>query len=1314
MKSLSFLLFIITVFLQLLFGCSDLSAATHGMNVTYLDLGEHFKGQAVFNTLKDKDGFAWIATRSTITRYDGRNMVYYKLNESNIITNADGMQTTLRFSPDGVLWAFTDNGKIFRYNAEGDRFELYYLPVGVSKVFRINDLYIGDNGVIWIATTCGMYYLDMRGENRTFIWLDYLKNVFINSITELENGEFAINTSEGGRIVEIKGSLIRETGTFCEGQSVQKCYYDKGSKLLWIGTFNAGLQCLDLNKDEFINQKYLNIIPDSPVRTIARLNSHILLAGLDGAGVYLIDESQGNARLYLSEREFDTKKLRSNEVYDIFVDSDKVWVSTYTGGLTIVYTSSWYKLEEHQPNDPQSLLNDQVHAILEDRDGDIWYATSSGISICRQNKTWQHFIDNGKTYLTLCEDRHGNVWCGGFGTGISCINKDKGIIRRINSLENYSKTDCIYASLVDTEGKIWFGGLFNQLACITASNSPAEKITFYDVRGVNSLYAINADSLLVSTSDGIRILDKNSGEITSFLDDTSKLDIETNNYIYAGIAMGQELWLATSGGGLICFNYHTHQITNYSTEDGLPSNFIYAILPDSHQRLWISSGNGIFCFDPFAKKFLFNIADLPVKSFIFSSAHRLQNGNMAFGSTSGAFSFNPEEVKVYDNSLNLVFTNFRVFYNTITSESNPDILSSRINLTETITLKHNQNSFSIDFVSVDVYRSGNYIYKYRLEGFDAGWSPADSYTRADYTNIPPGKYKFSVMCIDQNSLSCVAHKSVDIKILYPFWNTIWAKILYLALFSIFVYWIVKYYKTRDENLRFNDKINFFIHVAHDIRTPLSLVIAPLRDMEKISGNDFPGKYYLNMALKNSDKLYSLVTRLLDFQKMEAALTKPSYSPVDIVSYLTQKADEFSIVGEKKNVAIEVSLPINTVFAEVDFERLDHILDNLISNAIKYSKKDGRVELRMWLHGRYLLFEVEDNGIGIPRKEHKKILNDFYRTDNAINSSEIGTGIGLAIARRLARQMNGKLSFTSQENDGSTFRLKIPYIEAKGCVLSNDMDMGAEQENVRDQNEHSKGQECILLVEDSEDMRNYLINSLSSEYKIFAVRSAEEALDFLQKKVVDVVISDVMMGAIDGIELCRRLKMNFETSHLIVIMMTASVRHENLISAFKSGADDYITKPFDIDVLRFKINNMLHTRRKMQQYYLSSMFLKENELVEETMPLPNSFDDEFLKKAIRLVTDNVDNSDFTINELCQKMAMSRTLFYEKLKAITGQSPSEFIRIIRLRHAKELLASGRYTVPAVANMTGFINAKYFSTVFKKYFGDNPSSIIPKKEE
>ena len=204
------------------------------------------------------------------------------------------------------------------------------------------------------------------------------------------------------------------------------------------------------------------------------------------------------------------------------------------------------------------------------------------------------------------------------------------------------------------------------------------------------------------------------------------------------------------------------------------------------------------------------------------------------------------------------------------------------NLTETITLKHNQNSFSIDFVSVDVYRSGNYIYKYRLEGFDAGWSPADSYTRADYTNIPPGKYKFSVMCIDQNSLSCVAHKSVDIKILYPFWNTIWAKILYLALFSIFVYWIVKYYKTRDENLRFNDKINFFIHVAHDIRTPLSLVIAPLRDMEKISGNDFPGKYYLNMALKNSDKLYSLVTRLLDFQKMEAALTKPSYSPVDIV------------------------------------------------------------------------------------------------------------------------------------------------------------------------------------------------------------------------------------------------------------------------------------------------------------------------------------------------------------------------------------------------------------------------------------------------
>ena len=369
---------------------------------------------------------------------------------------------------------------------------------------------------------------------------------------------------------------------------------------------------------------------------------------------------------------------------------------------------------------------------------------------------------------------------------------------------------------------------------------------------------------------------------------------------------------------------------------------------------------------------------------------------------------------------------------------------------------------------------------------------------------------------------------------------------------------------------------------------------------------------------------------------------------------------------------------------------------------------------MFLHGKRLFFEVEDNGIGIPRRDHKKILNDFYRTGNAIDSGEVGSGIGLAIARRLARQMNGKLSFTSQENYGSTFRLEIPYIEAADCMLGNDTENSTEQEIVQGENDYQE-KECILVVEDGEDMRNYLVNSLLGEYKIFAVKSAEEALDFLQKKVVDVVLSDVMMSTMDGIELCRRLKMNFETSHLIVIMMTASIRHENVISAFESGADDYITKPFDIDVLRFKISNMLHTRRKMQQHYLSSMFLKGNKPAEqESVPLANSFDDEFLKKAIKLVTDNVDNSDFTINELCQKMAMSRTLLYEKLKAITGQSPSEFIRIIRLRYAKELLMSGKYSVPTVATMTGFINAKYFSTVFKKYFGDNPSSIIPKKED
>ena len=538
----------------------------------------------------------------------------------------------------------------------------------------------------------------------------------------------------------------------------------------------------------------------------------------------------------------------------------------------------------------------------------------------------------------------------------------------------------------------------------------------------------------------------------------------------------------------------------------------------------------------------------------------------------------------------------------------------------------------------------------------------------------------------------------------------------IAIFSL-VYGVIIYFRKKAENRRFSKKINLFVNVAHDIRTPLSLVLAPLNDLGNEEGMSESGRYYLDMAVQNSNKLYSLVARLMDFHKMEVVSAKPRFSPIDLDVYIRQKADEFHLMAKKKDITLSVELPSRTIFAEADFDKLNHILDNLISNAIKYTPRGGKVTIRLQLTGKKIIFEVEDNGIGINRKEHKMILTDFYRSKNAVSSGEGGSGIGLSIARRLAARMKGRLTFESEENRGSIFRLSIPFIELEDIpheeVKPVDPVPGEEDDILKFEEERAGGRNRILIVEDNDDMRSYLTYSLSTEYRVHAVPSAEKALKYLASKVVDIVISDVMMDGMSGIDLARRLKTNFETSHLFVILLTASTRQESMIKGFEAGADDYITKPFSLDVLKMKLSNLLQTRQKIQHHYLSASYLEktEKEAPEEVRPLQiSTIDDDFLKKASKIVADNMANPEFTINDLCRGMAMSRTLIYEKLRAMTGQSPSEFIRSIRLRHSRELLLTGKYSISDVAAMTGFADNKYFSTVFKKYFGESPSKIIP----
>lgn len=1273
-------------------------------------------GQPVFSLALDANGFVWISSRSVISRYDGRNIKYYSLTNTDIVSDNQGRQIFLRKDSSNHLWAFTDSGKIYKYEAESDSFQLFFTASLVEGYLLLNDIFWDEVGNLWMATSGGLACHSSKSEVSKGIIISVAHGLFITTVVPISESILALGTNSGLIFFDLETKKILDE-VFCENEHITAIYQDKSKNTLWIGTFSSGLYIWDIQRRKDITPDYIRSIPHVPVKVIKYFDDDNLLVGLDGRGVYEINTQKNIARLFFSDKFNGREAMDDNGVYDILIDKKNIWIGTYTGGLTVVKEPGMFDWIRHIPYNKESLMNGYIHTIYEDRDGDLWYATKAGVSCYnKQSQKWKHYFEGENTFLTITQDALGNIWCGGFSTGIYCINKKTGNIRHIRSLKNIVQADCIYASALDTDMNLWFGGLYNPLTCISKDSSGKETFSYFDIYQVNSISSLNRDTLFIGTTSGFYLLNRTTKESSHHFADPNRYGVKSNSFVYTGIQVNDNLWFGTDGGGLNCFNLSSGKFENFSTYDGLPSNYIYGIVKDEKDQLWISTNKGLFTFDPIKKMFLYNIEELPVKQFVFNSFSNLSDGTMAFGSRNGVIIFNPTKAGKKTLSSNLLFTDFRLFYNKVTSKDNPEILSVPIDKVECINLDYNQNTFSFDFITIDLYDPGSYIYEYKLEGFDNTWVSKGNALTADYMNVAPGKYIFNVRCKSSSGGEILATRNIDVTINQPYWNTIWAWILYFAVSIVLIYWGWNYYKEKLQKKQSEEKIDFFVNIAHDIRTPLSLVIAPLNDLEKDAGLSAKAQSYLKMAIQNSEKLLSIVTQLLDFQKVENNPSKLELSICDFTPYLKTRVERFEILAHTKSIHLEVEINDDEVMlVEIDIKKMDRILDNLLSNAIKYTGVNGKVYVRLQKKDKKLILEIEDNGIGISKSEQSKIFRHYYRANNAINSKEGGSGIGLVFTKRLVELMIGDLSFSSQENVGTTFTLSLPLKES---VLS-DENVSHESESnniISKMSAHTISSRLrldsyrILLVEDNDDMRNYLLNTLSASYNIEGVDSAEDAMGFLHNHTVDLVISDIMMPGMNGNELCRLLKSNIETSHIQVILLTALVDKSQMLIGLEYGADDYITKPFDIEVLKIKIHNFMNTRKKLQHHYLTLANLKEMPKDGSTADemKGNIIDDDFLKKCIDIVVENISNTGFTINDMCRELAMSRTLVYEKMKILTDQSPNEFIRSIRMKQAKEFLLTRKYTVQEVSVMTGFSDSKYFSTVFKRYYGESPSKI------
>lgn len=817
------------------------------------------------------------------------------------------------------------------------------------------------------------------------------------------------------------------------------------------------------------------------------------------------------------------------------------------------------------------------------------------------------------------------------------------------------------------------------------------------------------------------------------------------------------VWIGTDGGGLYDYDLTTNKFRNYTTQESLPSNAVYGLVKGKNGKLWLSTDKGL-AFIYQGKVVNLNFFKGLEREYNRMSVACTSDGRMLFGSNDGVVALAPMFAKGLNYAAPLRIHRVEVEGVERTDEWNETLFEM---LQEgTLQLHHHENTLIVSFESINYQYQHDIQYQYYLEGYDRDWSKPSSYQLARFVNLPPGNYVLHVKAICRSNGRELGATSLKISIAQPWWNTWWAWIVYLCILTAILYFAWQYYKERLQRRYYDEKINFFVNTAHNIRTPLSLVLAPLVDLSKDSHLSEKSRGFLDMAQRNGNKLLKMVTELLDFQKVEQSAELVRLQDVELPMFLRLQVEKFIVAAQEKHIHLSLeACPQHLVHTDV--KMMDLILENLLSNAIKYTPEGGKVTLSASIEGKTAQILVSDTGIGIPKAEIKNIFKSFFRASNAVNSQEMGSGLGLMLTRQLVKKLGGKLTFVSEEGKGTTFHVVLPLgnsaasstqpvEEAQNVetISSNHQDVHDEEmksvASSDDQNsEVSK--DTLLFVDDNEDLRQYICMTFSDTYRVVDVESGDAALKYLEEGgECDIVVSDVMMPGMQGDVLCQRIKENKDTSWLPVILLTAKAGRNFMIEGLGLGADDYIAKPFDAAILASKIDSMLKNRRRLSQYYMErSLALVRGEVSaksnsskqvmdlnaadepietiqasdekeEQAILNPqdqaflNPQDQAFVEKATRLVLDNLSDTDFTIDRLCREMAMSRTLFYGKLKTLTGQGPQDFMRLIRLEQAAMFLKQGD-SVLDVSVKAGFVNVKYFSTVFKKHFGVSPSKYL-----
>lgn len=1301
--------------------CLSLAA----QRITHLGADQGINGRQVFNIIQDKKKFLWLSTRYGVDRFDGLSIKNYPM---NILSRSNTPIRTIKvvLDNDTALWAYTDRGTVYKYNQQRDQFL-------VHKDYNayIRSLCFDADNQLWVVTGKGVEkpagdslqlqtQLQLaKGSYRSISPLDKQHLLLVS-----DDNIYKYHLPSGKRLPVIKNGLLEK-----EGLIIETCLFDAAANKIWIGTSNKGLFVYDI-KAQTLQSTGDQRLWYHPVLSIARFDDNNLMVGTEGLGAYILNIHTLAIEKFYNQLGDAKNRINGNTVYGIYKDAGgRVWLSTFTDGVNILDFADrgFHVLQtgnNEDLNNPGSIACD----LLEDNSGKLWLATNNNLSFRNKNGSWQRVL-NEKNVLTLYQDSREHIWAGTYSSGVYEFNTNGQQLNHYiiapDSLHSIA-SNFIYAICEDALGNMWFGGRRGMLSKLNRQSGSFTKGT---VEQINHIINRRNHTILVASELGVYEVETSTAKSKQCLFNKNlKSKYVSDMYLESDSV----IWLATYGNGLNRCNINTGAVTAFTQQNGLPSDIIYALERDSNNRLWFSSENGIGSFDLATHKVSnFTIADgISGNRFRQCSKARTADGAIYFGSYSGVTFFHPEQIKKNKNQAHLSLQHLWLFNKMVTPGDDDAPMQQALDDTKTITLNYRQHSFAIDFVAVDYSLGKSRKYLWKLENMDKNWVGPTTEHIANYTNLPPNEYVFKVKYLDDSN-NVIDERALTIIVNPPFWKTIWARLILLLIALLVAWFIYKYARQKLEEKQTEEKIRFFINTAHDIRTPLTLIGAPIYELKEQLKSSPHNDYLMTLVTDNLARLNKMFSQLLDFQKAYESKDQLVIQKQDLRKYLAHKLVYWQSAAQAKGISLHMQLPDEPLSEWFDLEKMDKILDNLLSNATKYTPAGGSVNVSLSADKYYWTLKLADTGIGINKQDRKNLFRRFYRAGNAVNKQITGSGLGLMLVEKYVALHKGTIEVASQENEGSVFQLQFRRGNKhfQDSILLDDQQLPVENDDDTPEENplNSPVKMKLLIVEDNEDLRAFLQLSLSHYYMVYTAENGKEAWDNLLKINPDIIVSDVHMPEMDGMALLEKVKTTFETSHIPVILLTVASDKQFMEKGLHLGADDYIGKPFDAGYLRLKIDTIIQNRKLLRQKFLAAGNPKLTlsptgatgdgktnqpdapESQAENSSVVNELNDSFLAQATKVVERNIDNTAFSVIDFAREMALSRTLLYTKCNAITGFSPNDFIKIVRMKKAITLFQEKKYSINEVALMVGFEEPAYFSTCFRKIYGKPPKKFI-----